>query len=195
MLDNSKEPISALMDGELSEFELHRVLKESAGDPQVSEKFRRYQLQRSALQDADNRYLGLDISQQVAAAVADESGPTVSEWPRWLKPAASLALAASVAAVVVFSGPLLNRTNGEATPQLAELGAATSPALSAARQNLVPVTDGAGRNTNHEAQRAIEQALLQQRVNTYMQIHARHASMNGSQGAMPLARVASYRVQ
>lgn len=101
-----RESVSALFDGEASELELRRLLGgEQTG--LVREAWRDYQLQRDALQSAvDMRFAGLDISARVHAALADDAAPaavaSAAAGSRWWRPLASMAVAASVATVVVL---------------------------------------------------------------------------------------------
>jgi sigma-E factor negative regulatory protein RseA len=117
-----RETVSALFDGEAGELELRRLLGNEPADV-VREAWRDYQLQRDALQSmADSRFVNIDISGRVRAAIADEAvGNTSSAGhaspaavagggSRWWRPLASMAVAASVATVVVIGargiGPL-----------------------------------------------------------------------------------------
>lgn len=99
-----RESVSVLFDGEASELELRRLLgSEPAG--LVREAWGDYQLQRDALQSAvDMRFAGLDISARVRAAIAEDAAPAAAAvgGSRWWRPLASMAVAASVATVVVL---------------------------------------------------------------------------------------------
>lgn len=102
--DRLRESVSALFDGEASELELRRLLSSAAAGT-VRGAWRDYQLQRDALQGMDMRFAGLDISARVQAAIAaDEAAPAVAAagGSRWWRPLASMAVAASVATVVVL---------------------------------------------------------------------------------------------
>ena len=73
MSDGSKqqhlyESLSALVDNEASELELHRILSESERDPSVRARWHRYQLARTALQ-GEVTGLKVDISDAVREAV------------------------------------------------------------------------------------------------------------------------------
>ncbi len=124
MSDRSIESLSALMDGEVADFELRRTLDRVAEDPELAQKWRRYQLVSSALRREDTRSAGLDISSRVMAAIAREPVPAPAPegvasakagHPFW-KPLTSMAVAASVTAMVIFGVQNMSGT----PPQLAD---------------------------------------------------------------------------
>lgn len=110
-VDRVRETVSALFDGEATELELRRLL---SNEPAVvRDAWRDYQLQRDALQGTDMRFAGFDISAAVRAAIDDEV-PAVAAagGSRWWRPLASMAVAASVATVVVIGARGLNTGAG-----------------------------------------------------------------------------------
>jgi sigma-E factor negative regulatory protein RseA len=111
--DRIRESVSALLDGEAGELELRRLLGgESAAT--VRTAWRDYHLQRDALQGVDMRFAGFDISARVQAAIAaQEEAPAVAAaGSRWWRPLASMAVAASVATVVVIGARFTPSNNG-----------------------------------------------------------------------------------
>ncbi|HBQ41234.1 MAG TPA: hypothetical protein DD808_11780, partial [Halieaceae bacterium] len=110
MTEQLRESLSALMDDEATELELHRVLGELESDGALRQTWVRYQLARSAMAGQPVSHARLDISRSVSAAIAAEAGAKTSRSgvrERWLRPLASLAVAASVTAVVVLGGQQL----------------------------------------------------------------------------------------
>ena len=109
-----RESVSALFDGEASELELRRLLgSEPAG--LVREAWRDYQVQRDVLQGAvDMRFASFDISARVQAALAADAMPAVASGggSRWWRPLASMAVAASVATIVVLGARSFGPNNG-----------------------------------------------------------------------------------
>ena len=110
MTEQLRESLSALMDDEATELELHRVLGELEHNTDLRQTWVRYQVARSVMAGQPVSHAGLDISRSVSAALAAEAGagerrPGLRE--RWLRPLASLAVAASVTAVVVLGGQQL----------------------------------------------------------------------------------------
>lgn len=114
-LERVRESVSALFDGEASELELRRLLG-SEPAAMVHGAWRDYQLQRDALQGAvDMRFAGIDLSARVQAAIAAEAAPasvTAVGGARWWRPLASMAVAASVATVVVLGARNFGPANG-----------------------------------------------------------------------------------
>lgn len=203
MSEAIKQSLSAVMDGEGQDMDLQRVLKADASQCDPIEQMRRYQLIRSAIRDTDAVMLDVDLSASISAALhaeeihaeeidAEESVPSPGSEqasPRDWKPFGGFAVAAAVAAAVVFSVQFL-QPQGAGDGSAAPLVASSAGSLGG-QPFAVGVSDGAsGQNT--AARQSAEAARLRQRADQYMQIHARHASMNGAQGAIPLARAAQY---
>lgn len=194
MTEQLRESLSAMMDNEATDFEVRQILKQASASTEVADQLKRYTAAQAAMHD-DAGWTGVDISDRVAAAIDGESSAS-SGWS-WMKPAGGFAVAASVAAVVVFATQGLNSVGGSDSPvQVAEVAPIASTPLPVVtqRQNARTVANKRYAS-NDQVNGVASQALLQQRLSQYMQIHAKHASMNGSQGAVPLARVANYRVE
>ncbi len=112
MVDNVKESLSALIDGEASEIEVHRLLRDTPLDGAYKATWARYHQVRTYARREPGitveRHLELHsrISQAISLETAHADGPVAL--PRaarmpYLKPAAGLALAASLV-VAVFVG-------------------------------------------------------------------------------------------
>lgn len=115
----AQERLSALMDAEVSEFELRKSLEEIAGDEKASEQWRRYHLAQAAAKGELNQVPGIDqtvdLSGSIMAALDAEPALSVSSTPLSQKAAStkpisgglfktlsSMAVAASVTAVVII---------------------------------------------------------------------------------------------
>lgn len=111
-VERVRESVSALFDGEAGELEIRRLL--SSAEPQwVNGAWRDYQLQRDALQGLDVRFSQFDISARVQAAIADDAVPLrAAGGSAWWRPFASIAVAASVATVVVIGARGFNPAGG-----------------------------------------------------------------------------------
>ncbi|HCS27924.1 MAG TPA: hypothetical protein DIW43_10750, partial [Spongiibacteraceae bacterium] len=75
----NRESLSALMDGEASELEIRRLLREDSNE--LGELWTRYHRQRSALHN-EREFRGMDVSGSVRAALSDEQPlrqPVLSE--------------------------------------------------------------------------------------------------------------------
>lgn len=112
MADNIKESLSALVDGEASEIELHRLLREIGQDSDLTKSWAAYQQIRSVMGNhpihAAQQHL--ELSRQISAAVMAETDFEVDTSPlvrnnRYVKPLGGLAIAASItlAAFIGFS--------------------------------------------------------------------------------------------
>jgi sigma-E factor negative regulatory protein RseA len=151
MSDRLRESVSALMDGEADELELRRLLS-SESFPIARETWVDLQRVRGGFNGIESALAGLDISARVQSALSDQGAGTqlpassvqMGSW-RWWKPVASVAVAASMAAVVVVgmrgfsatTAPLgapalvgvaaISANPSVATPSLANVDAAVSP--------------------------------------------------------------------
>ncbi|WNK21490.1 RseA family anti-sigma factor [Halomonas piscis] len=105
MSQDTREALSALMDGEGDELELRRVLKTLPEDTGAADAWRRYHLARSLMQRDHGVDTSADLSAGVMARLQDEPVP-VAEAPTAAAPAArassrvSLMRGAGVAAAV-----------------------------------------------------------------------------------------------
>ena len=124
MSEQPKETLSALMDNESSDFELRRVLERVGGDIELGHCWRRYHITRSALKQ---EYLGnqVDISSRVMAALDNEAPLHMEAQPElktsavknyFLKPFASMAVAASVTAMVILGAQNVGVGQTDAVP-------------------------------------------------------------------------------
>ncbi|WP_028470278.1 MucB/RseB C-terminal domain-containing protein [Neptunomonas japonica] len=120
MSDESCESLSAAMDGEVSSFELRRMLariqdgQTPTNGPSLG-KWQRYHLAQQMMhgEKLSNETISVDLVSRVGAAIEGENlqldldAPDVEEQSTphaWWKPVASMAMAASVTAVVILGG-------------------------------------------------------------------------------------------
>ena len=73
MNESIKERMSALIDGELSEFEVRRVLEEIESNQELREYWTRLQIIRAGLKDESLNLLDKDISVRVATELGQAS--------------------------------------------------------------------------------------------------------------------------
>lgn len=193
MTERMRESLSALMDDEANELELERVLSRIADDEDLRGAWSRYNGARDALGGTSAGLLQLDISGEVRRALTEEPA-TSGTWQRVMRPVASFAVAASVAATVVFGGQ-----------QLAQLGAAdsygndrsvaagVSPVGFVNSLGAMPVQASYGTQAAvpalQPATRTAYSELARQRLKRFSQEHAEHAALNTPQGLVPFARV------
>ena len=106
MNDKVNEQISAWVDGELPERELELLLARMESDPALAARWEKYHLIQDALRNRLPARVDPGFAGRVQAAIAGDastpSGVPVRGLPRWLKPVAGTAIAASVAAAMVL---------------------------------------------------------------------------------------------
>lgn len=209
------ESLSAFIDGEASELETHRLLKQSQDDDIRQTTFR-YHLIGEAMRHETHQLSGIDISSAVSAAIKEEpafqSSATVaskSTVTRWLQPFAGVAVAASVAFAVIVGvqvfqtesvepGQQLAATNSEQAAETnakytgAGLGA--RPQLASSPQVATPVAAPANSLRLFQQQQRLDQAT-QTRIQSYLMQHAEHSTLINGQGILPFARVDKFETQ
>jgi sigma-E factor negative regulatory protein RseA len=202
MSDRLRESVSALVDGEADELELRRVLA-SAGEQEVRAAWRDYHVQRDSLAGGDMRFAGFDISQRVQAAIAAEPQPAaaVAATQRWWRPVASVAVAASVAAVVAVGMRSLDPTQPLGGTQVAQ-----APAAAPSTNRVYPAQAGpalgnvavSARLSDLPAAQPVSldpDALAQQRLQQYLLRHTERAALNNGQGLISFARVSELNAE
>ena len=128
------ERISALIDDELTDFELRRVADEVLSDDALKQRFQRYSLVGDAMRNDLPASIDMDFSSRVMAAIDAEDAVSedVSDGQRvaaWKKPLAGAAIAASVAAMALVSLQTLSGGNGMApAASVAPIAAVSDPA-------------------------------------------------------------------
>ncbi|MCZ6868200.1 MAG: sigma-E factor negative regulatory protein [Gammaproteobacteria bacterium] len=173
MNDRLKESVSALMDGEVDELELARLLKEAESDPEVISLWSRYHLagalmRRESLMPASER-LTLRLREALASEPSLAGAPGAN---RWVKPLASVAVAAAVALAVVLGFQMMSVPGNEARPDVV---VGPVPSISNGTINAA-VSD-------------------RRRLDAYMLHHAQHRALNDRSSVIPIAKFASFDVQ
>ncbi len=194
-MNEYNEQLSALIDGALSDDEARRL--QPSVEAATFSTASRYQLIAEAMRgtDADASMTMIDISNQVRVAILQEAAlneqissvasSAGTGWPvfSWLRSAGGIAVAASVAAVLVLvvtttgvqspsSGPVVASEDANQPGQvLATLPAMTQPVV-------VPVNDDVRPN-----------------LNSYINAHSEFAAQDTAQGRMPYARAVTYETR
>ena len=107
MNEGIKERISALVDGELSEFEARRVLEEIETKPELRDYWNKLQITKSGLKKTSLGYLDRDISERVARELGKHAyEPSNSRTINGFN--LSMVAAASVGLVLVLSIGVFN---------------------------------------------------------------------------------------
>lgn len=195
MSETMRESLSALMDDEANELELQRILSRIGDDAELRGCWRRYHLARGAVVGQPMAGLEVDISAAVRDAIDREQGAaaagTRASLQNLLRPLASLAVAASVAAVVVVGGQQLARIEDSPGGSQA-LASSVSPVgmVNSLGATTVQASYGTQPIPGLEpAARTAYRELARQRLNKYLQAHVEHAALNSPQGLLPFARV------
>ena len=194
MTENLRESISALMDNEASEIEMHRVLKSIESDDEVRSTWRRYQLASFTLKRQLNDSSRVDISAQIAEAIALEAVPgdvpaaipasgVQTFWGKVAKPMTSLAVAASVAFMVVF-GALQVEQNGVIDPQAGFAETTNVPQINTTGLPLNGVQTVAAGSSSPETL-----TPSQRRLRELMSKHAQQADLLRGRGVMPYVQM------
>ena len=164
------EQISALVDGEASEFDRERVLRAMQSDPALRNTWERYHLASTAIR----RELDLVVDSTLAIRIQDRLRNETQEsrhfrLPGAMKLAAGLAIAASVATVAILNLSPLASPSSSSTVAKSPASAPGIPVASA-RQTPDP----------------------QQALNPYLVHHGDVAPAAGMNGLLSYVRVVGY---
>lgn len=189
------ERISALVDGEVTNFEARRVAQELMQDDARRDRWSRYHLIGDAMREAQPAIPSSDFAASVMAKIAVEEMPqvdvakvvggSVATNSRWAKPVIGLAIAASVAVVSIVS--LKSLTSPDLTPGI-------SMAEEKATSGKTPYTPTALAipTSNQEAQPSelsVEPAIVDSNLESYLSNHAEFATQPS---LLPEARVVGF---
>jgi sigma-E factor negative regulatory protein RseA len=194
MNEQQQETLSALFDGETSEFETRRLLNELSDEEQ--QRWQRYQLIRDAstnqLAETD---FSFNIADSVMDAIADEEIDSVEKTPTqsnskqsWLKPFIGFSAAASVAFVTVL---------GIQSPDMVKPGFVAAGNVSLSQLpvsgelglNAVSAKTSAATLVDDVQQLEAQKAEDIERMQAYIQQHNQHAAFNNGKGLLPMARM------
>lgn len=178
MSESLNEQVSASVDGELEGTETSLLLRRLSTDPELRARWARYHLISDTLKNNLSQQLPVNFAERVSQAIADEPTPQRLFSPmRLLKPAAGLAIAASVAALAVLGMRSLHpETDNGSGMQIAS----------------AVVVPQATRVSGTHWDRA--QPEVAARLNTYLLNHNGHAETAGMQAVLPYVRIVGYDV-
>ncbi|WP_105103907.1 sigma-E factor negative regulatory protein [Microbulbifer pacificus] len=211
------ESLSALMDGEASELEVQRLLKESdASGGDLGQRWSRYQLAASVMRGEKVAPVNLGLAASISAAIADELPLTASAEPqaandasaihsRWWRPLSRGAVAATVAFAAVLGVQQMQAPQMGGDELVAEIERpAQQPVQSVPQPSgfLVPTLNTRSVSTNPQLvpeQRiggmgvspqvqVVPSPELMRHLNRVMMEHSEQAARVGSQGMVPFAR-------
>jgi len=192
MSDKQNETLSALMDGELDEMSLHRVLNQMEEGSQLKETWSRYHLQRDVIKGDVSEFSALDISSAIHDAIDDEATieSSIQQPKNWWKAVAGLSVAASVTFAVVLGARFNPMLDGQGSEQFAgktqvqvvvpEITRVKGPTMIAQSNSALNGVD----------EKSLQQA--QERLNIYLKQHAQDSALGQGRSAMPFARVVNF---
>jgi sigma-E factor negative regulatory protein RseA len=202
-----EESLSALVDGEATELEVRRLLKESSGESALRDKWHRYQLASAAMK-RDLPPSFTDLSSKISEALEQEPVHN-SRLSGVLQSLGKVAIAASVTVVAVFGVQQIQTTSAPGQPQAVVASEDASASGDAQFQlpagfDLPPVsarTVSAGtqmpsqpRPTVLVSTRPVGELVDEEAIREYFNLQMeRHiessANASSGQGLLPLARL------
>jgi sigma-E factor negative regulatory protein RseA len=203
------QSLSALMDGEATDMELHRLLKEVSEGSELRDKWKRYHMVSSALK-GDAAITPIDYSAAISAAIDEEPSHRQSALAGFVGSAGRFAIAASVALVAVLGVQQLNSPLDSVAPvsefagieQVDEENVGPAIQFPSGFQPIINArTVSAGGNNKssqfvtpvievrQQAERNYSEAQLRAYMNDVMARHSNHAALNSNQGMLPFARL------
>jgi sigma-E factor negative regulatory protein RseA len=199
MSDKLRESISALVDGEANEMDLHRVLKASETDDNVRQSWRCYQAISAVVKNEERSLLQIDISAGVKNALADDKKAVGSRISEMLKPMMSVAVAATVTVAILTGTQIYQVASSGGNASLNEVATtenfnSSAPVTAGQFNNLaIPAsvsTDVYAKPSQAQLdKRAYADAVAEQRLHAYMYRHVENSSISTGSGVMPFARV------
>lgn len=183
MVTDKAEQISALMDGELDGPDIRRALDELTQDDGLKTCWGRYHLISDVLRNHAPYHLKHSLGQDVMHMLRNE--PPLQHTSGWrsrraFKPLAGFALAASVAALAIFSVQTFVFTSPSIDNSLM---ASASP---------TPVAVLSGSNNSSRSRWGLAQPASEARLNRYLTNHNEYSTSAGIQGVLPYARIVAY---
>ena len=185
-MTEQRETLSAMMDGEASEIEVHRVLRQMGDDQSLKETWLSWHQVRSVVQGGKDSHhmpleMHMDLHARISAAVAEEPAPAgkpinaPSSRIGFARPAAGLAMAASLVVAVFVGMQIQSMNTAETTGEVATQTAA--PVTNAVRPQYVTNQPGPQLAAPVRPQPELESALReldeegQRRLRAYLQQH------------------------
>ncbi|WP_346836843.1 sigma-E factor negative regulatory protein [Microbulbifer sp. SAOS-129_SWC] len=141
--DRLNESLSALMDGEVSELELQRLLKASSSSAEIGERWSRYQLAASVMRRERVAQADTGLAARISAAVEQEAAPfqstdadaeaSAANRNRWWQPLRRGAVAATVAFAAILGVQQMSQPQvGGDAAQVADAEHQVQPSVSSA---------------------------------------------------------------
>jgi len=182
--------ISAVIDNEASDLEMLRSGHLISQNAEFRSRLVRYQLISDSLRGEDINIGCMDLVSSVSTRLENEPtilAPRESKrlLPKWVQPAAGVALAASVAAVGIMIGPQLINGSQSPTPINGGLKVVANPGEEA----MIAPTMVAQKEKHWKTLKQVPNSQLDR----YLEQHSQYAvAPGGVQGVMPYTSFVSY---
>ena len=208
MTDEIREQLSALLDDELSATESAHLLDKLGQSRDLRDHWDRYHLIGDVLRGETLHVSSIQIADRVRERIEKEPFIVASPKPRsaaaqtepghrssvqWLKPAAGVALAASVAVVTVFSLPQLTGDSGD--PGSGVQIAATQQPINPPVQLVSSQRSSAYSRGSSLRWKNLSEPQVESKLNGYLVDHNEYAAPGGMSGVLPYATFVSYDAQ
>ena len=155
MSKETREHLSALVDGEISRETSRFLVRRLGTDNELRATWTRYHLVRDCLRHQDGAIAGEELCARISRALENEQAgkPSLKLPTAWLKPAAGLAIAASVALMAIVAvgpgtpgtPPAASELAGEAQLEPFTSPQGLTPAPSSSQASLAGRTNATGR--------------------------------------------------
>jgi sigma-E factor negative regulatory protein RseA len=207
MTDKIREQLSALLDDELSATESARLLDQLGQSRELRNQWDRYHLIGDVLRGETLHVSSKQIAERVRERIemepaiiaapkpqssASPAAPKKRASVQWLKPAAGVALAASVAAVTVVSLPQL--TGDSDVSDNGILIASTQP-INPPVQLVSSDRSSAYSRGSSMRWKNLSEPQIESKLNGYLVDHNEYAAPGGMNGVLPYATFVSYDAQ
>jgi sigma-E factor negative regulatory protein RseA len=179
MSKETREHLSALVDGEISRDTSRFLVKRLGVDEQLRDTWTRYHLVRDCLRHQDGSIAGEDLCARVSSALVDDAPAKAPRAvsAKWLKPFAGLAIAASVALMAIVTvGPGIpgeTITGGDLADQ-AQPATFVSPQAVSSLSNRRGLTNAVSRSGGSKAGN--------EKMNSYLLRHYQATGATGGKG-------------
>ena len=180
----SKEHLSSLMDGEVSQETGRFLVRRLSADGNLRDTWARYHLIRDCLRNQDGQIVQAKLSNRVNRTLSEDAAPVVprrKQSSKWFKPVAGFAVAASVALMAIIT--VNDRNQPDLVPPVANplpslaSDSFTSPNIAAGTLKSTPVNlSGTSPQENH-------------RMNAYFLRHYQVTGDAGGRGFVPFVPI------
>jgi sigma-E factor negative regulatory protein RseA len=185
MTEQEQERLSALVDDQLDRSDIQITLGRLAADAGQQATWSRYHLIGDAMRRETGPLVDTSLAERISRGIQDEPvvfapGSLKRPAAKWFRPAAGIAVAASVAALALTVAPqFINPEQGILSPPTV----AVNPAPPV--QHLYVAEDG----TRWEL---LGKPKVESRLNSYLVNHQEYAPAGNMKGIMPFATFVSY---